>query len=138
MRTLFIILVLALASCSRPVTQEQITYLNGLWEIEQVTLVDGSTRDYKVSEIIDEFSISKNHGTRKKVRVSLVGNYPDAAAPDSVIVRIEKDRAVLAHKAEFIRWEEEIVELDSTRLVLKNKQGITYQYKRHAPFELKP
>ena len=140
MRTYILFLpILILAACTKPVSREDISHLEGIWEIEKVTLADGTDQDYKVSEIVDRFAMEELRGTRTKVRVSLDGNYQAASRPDSVTVSFDPEKkAILRHKAQYIKWQEEIVELDSATLVLRNQQGIEYRYKRHVPFTIKP
>ena len=138
MRYFSIFLCLLLAGCSAPVKDDSLRHLEGLWEIEQVEMADGSQKDYKISEIVDKFNLDKKKGTRTKVRVNFGGDYPAAAQPDSVFITRLEDKVFIEHKAQHIRWREEVVELDSLHLVLRNPQGIEYRYKRHVPMNLKP
>ncbi len=125
--------------CSGPANDDSLRHLNGLWEIEQVQLADGSVKDYKISEIVDKFNMEGNRGTRTKVRVNFTGDYFVAAAPDSVFVTSgEGGKITIEHRAQYIKWTEQVIKLDSSHLVLRNAQGYEYRYKRHVPMNLKP
>ncbi len=138
MRNVLFFLALVIWGCGAPVKDESLKSLNGLWEIEKVTLADGTTKDYKISEIVDRFEFENGRGTRTKVRVSFGGEYPAASQPDSVFVVRQDDQVFIDHKAQHIKWREEVLALDSLQLVLRNPQGIEYRYKKHVPMNLKP
>ena len=46
-----------LISCHAEVKKEDLIKLNGYWEIKQVKLAGGETKDYKVNETIDYFEL---------------------------------------------------------------------------------
>ena len=58
---------LTLVSCKSDVKTTDLEKLNGYWEIKEVTLADGETKDYKVNETIDFFEVKDKVGFRQKV-----------------------------------------------------------------------
>ena len=77
MKKLFLLLSIAIiaSSCSQKITQEDMNYLNGYWEIEQVVFADGTNKDYNVNEIIDLYEIKNDTGSRQKVKPQFDGSF---------------------------------------------------------------
>ena len=51
-------------------------HINGYWEIKEVTLQDGSKKEYTFSNTIDYLEISDSlKGFRKKLKPNLLGTY---------------------------------------------------------------
>ena len=133
----FLSLVLIFISCQTAVKREDLAKLNGYWEIKQVQLADGEKKDYKINETIDYFELKNDVGFRQKVMPQFDGRYKTNAIKETIKV-IEKDnRFFIEYNTKYGKWEEEIVEIADSTLVLKNNQKLEYTYKKYKPFSLK-
>ncbi|WP_318639706.1 lipocalin family protein [Flavobacterium ardleyense] len=138
MKKLFLLLsvVLITASCTQKITPEDMEFLNGYWEIEQVVFADGNHKDYKVNETIDFFKINGEKGIRQKVKPQFDGSFIDGPSED---IRIEhlNDQVFIHYKTDFSEWKEHIIELNDNDFIVENEKKIQYKYKRHVPFSVK-
>jgi len=134
---LLFIAFISFAACKEKVKPEDISKINGYWEIETVTLPDGNEREYKISETIDYFEIKKDSGFRKKVMPQFDGKYLVNDKSEKVKIVREDDRIFLNYSTDYSTWKEEVLEITEDKLVLKNAAEIEYQYKKPTPFTLK-
>lgn len=114
-----------------------INLLNGYWEIEQVTLPDGSTKEYKMNETIDFFEIQKDSGFRKKVAPQVDGTYLVNDSDEKIKIEKTAEGTFISYKTAYATWKEKIKILTKDQLILENKQNIQYQYKKPIPFSVK-
>ena len=138
MKKLFLLLSIAIiaSSCSQKITQEDMNYLNGYWEIEQVVFADGTNKDYNVNEIIDLYEIKNDTGSRQKVKPQFDGSFIKGPIEK---IRIEhlNEQVFIHYKTEFSEWKEHIIELNDKDFIVENEKKIQYKYKRHVPFSVK-
>ena len=126
-----------LISCHKSVTKEDLKKLNGYWEIKKVTLADGTTTDYKVNETIDFFEVKNNIGFRQKVMPQFDGKFKTNGLTENIKI-IEKEKTFfIEYKTEYGKWKEEIITIEDSTLVLKNKDNLKYTYKKFKPFSFK-
>ena len=128
---------IVLSSCKQTITNDNIQYLNGYWEIEKVELPSGEMKEYKVNETIDFFKIESNKGFRKKVMPQLDGTYLTNDHQEDIIITFKDGDATIQYKTNYASWDENIIELTNDKLVLKNQQDLEYHYKRPAKFSIK-
>jgi hypothetical protein len=129
--------VLLLISCHTSVKKEDVNKLNGYWEIKQVTLADGNTKDYKINETIDYFELKENNGFRQKVMPQFDGKFKTNGFKELIKI-IEKDNAFfIEYNTKYGKWKEEIISIEDSTLVLKNKDNLKYTYKKFKPFSFK-
>jgi hypothetical protein len=133
----FLFFALMLISCHSNVKKEDIKKLNGYWEIKTVTLENGETKDYKVNETIDYFKLKDNQGFRQKVMPQLDGKFKTNDIKELIRVFQVEDSYFIECKTDFGKWNEEILTLEDSTLVLKNKQNLIYTYKKFKPFSFK-
>ncbi|RZK11898.1 MAG: hypothetical protein EOO46_05130 [Flavobacterium sp.] len=134
---LLFIAIVSLTACKEKVKPEDISKINGYWEIETVTMPDGNEREYKISETIDYFEIKCDSGFRKKVMPQFDGKYLVNDKSEKIKIVREEDKIYLNYATEYSTWKEEVLEITDDRLVLKNEAEIEYQYKKPTPFTLK-
>lgn len=134
---------LLLISCHSNVKKEDIAKLNGYWEIRQVKFSTGKTKEYKVNETIDYFELRKAQsdnkmlGFRQKVMPQFDGKFQTNGIKENIKL-IEKGNAFyIEYNTKFGKWEEEIITIEDSTLVLKNKENLEYSYKKFKPFSLK-
>lgn len=133
--TLF--LTFLVISCQTNVKKEDLSKLNGYWEIKQVTLADGETKDYKVNETIDFFEVKDNAGFRQKVMPQFDGTFKTNGIKERLKIFAVDNSYFIECKTDYGKWNEEIITIEDSTLVLKNKQNLVYTYKKFKPFSLK-
>jgi hypothetical protein len=139
----FIIGFLILISCKHQVLDSDISKINGYWEIEKVILASGEKKEYKISETIDYFELRQAQpdnqfsGFRKKVTPQIDGRYLVNDVFETITISAEKSDYFINYKTPYLSWKEEIIELQDSILVLKNKDDVVYHYKKSIPFSLK-
>ena len=132
-----LLFALLLISCHSTVKKEDITKLNGYWEIKQVKLSTGKTKDYKINETIDYFELKDNQGFRQKVMPQFDGKFKTNDIKENIKV-VEKDNVFfIEYNTKFGKWKEEIITIEDSTLVLKNKENLEYTYKKFKPFSFK-
>jgi hypothetical protein len=136
-------LVLFLVSCDSNVKKEDLKKLNGYWEIRQVKFSTGKTKDYKINETIDYFELrqaqfdNKLVGFRQKVMPQFDGKFQTNGIKENIKV-VENDNSFfLEYNTKYGKWKEEIISIEDSILVLKNKEKIEYTYKKFKPFSFK-
>ena len=136
-------LVLFLVSCNSKVKKEDIPKLNGYWEINQVTFSTGDTKDYKINETIDYFELrqaqfdNKVLGFKQKVMPQFDGKFKTNNIKEAFKI-IKKDNSFfIEYATKFGKREEEIVALQDSIFTIKNKDNVSYTYKKFKPFLFK-
>ena len=132
-----LIFVFALISCHSNVKKEDLKKLNGYWEIKQVTLPDGKTKDYKVNETIDYFELKDNQGFRQKVMPQFDGKFKTNDIKETIKIIKKDDAFFIEYATKYGNWKEEIITIEDSTLVLKNKSNLEYTYKKFKPFLFK-
>ncbi len=130
----FLFFVLALVSCQSKVKKEDLNKLSGYWEIKTVTLENGETKDYKVNETIDYFELKNNVGFRQKVMPQFDGKFRTNTLKENIKVFEANHAFFIECKTDYGKWNEEIIKIEDSTLVLKNKQNLVYTYKKFKPF----
>ena len=140
---LVLLFIMLLISCHSNVKKEDIKKLNGYWEIKQVKFSTGKTKDYKINETIDYFELrqaqfdNKVVGFRQKVMPQFDGKFQTNGIKENIKV-VENDNSFfLEYNTKFGKWKEEIISIEDSILVLKNKENLEYTYKKFKPFSLK-
>jgi hypothetical protein len=124
------------ASCDKKVTQEELKYLNGYWEITEVIFPDGEKKSFDINETIDYIEWSDSLGIRKKVKPQLDGTFLVNDEDEKITVKEQSGQWVLIYQTRYDRWEEKIVELQENKLILQNEQQIRYHYKKYESLNL--
>lgn len=128
-----LVLTLLLLSCSND-PNLFIPHLNGYWEIDEVTLPDGTKRDYNYNDTVDYFSITDSlTGFRKKMKPRFDGTYTTSKDAESLILKIENDSLHIYYDTPFANWKETVLNATEDQLLIINDQKIKYLYKRFEP-----
>ena len=135
-KTVILFLFFVLSSCHQKITQQDVTKINGYWEIEKVNLPDGTEKKYMINETYDYFEIKGNTGFRKKVNPQLNGRFLVTNQSEKVTVLFEKDQTFLVYTTPFAKWKEEIKSLEDKKMVLINSANMEYTYKKTGPINL--
>lgn len=134
--TLTFLLVLLTVSCTQS-PAEKLELLNGYWEIAQIENSHGSVKEYSISQNIDYFEVTETgKGVRKKVQPDLLGNFTTTNSSENIDVSTEGNTVFLKYSTAFDSWQEEIISLSDSELVLRNKDNYTYTYRRYEPISI--
>ncbi|PCJ98274.1 MAG: hypothetical protein COA50_01835 [Flavobacteriaceae bacterium] len=137
MRLINILICLCiLTGCTKKVTKEDLTQLNGYWEIDKVIFHDGSTKEYNVNTSIDYIEISALKGFKKKVQPKFDGTY--TTSNNTVFFSIsEIDGVFKIHfKNGLSDRTEQIISISEHNFSVSTKEGITYNYRRYQPINI--
>lgn len=133
---IFSCLFLFLLSCKQENTEQQIEYLNGYWEIEEVTLPSGETKSYSINMLVDFIEIEDGKGFRKKVAPQLDGSFQITEDAEAIEIKVEDNQVVLYYSTPFHNWKETVVKANENELILKNEEELVYTYKRFESLNL--
>ncbi|MBP6759387.1 MAG: hypothetical protein KA133_09060 [Flavobacterium sp.] len=118
-------------SCQQKIKPEDISKINGYWEIEKVVFDQGKDKEYGINESYDYFQIDKNNkGFRKKVMPQLDGTFMVNDTYENVTVRFEDDKVYLDYSTAYAKWSEELIVVSDKELVFKNAEKKEYHYKK--------
>jgi len=131
-------ILLLFFSSSSQIAEDELKHLNGYWEIQEVKFTDGSTKTYDISTTIDyiEFDVNTKKGFRKKVQPNLTGTYQTSDHAEFFEIIKKENQWFLVYKTAYETWEESLIKLHEDAFSVKNKEQITYKYKRFEAFEL--
>ena len=132
----FLLGILSLA-CKKEISEQELTKLNGYWEIEKVEMPDGTKKEYTINTTIDFFKVDNKKGFRKKVMPQLDGKYLMNDLAENIQLENIDGNVIVHYTTPYAKWKEEILELSDDKMLVKNEQDITYYYKRATKFELK-
>lgn len=136
MLVLFVFSVVVM-SCSQPIQKQDIQKMNGYWEIEKVVFKGGEDKEYTINETFDYFRIdTAGVGIRKKVMPQLDGTFLTNDTFENVKVRFKDGKVYLDYSTFYAKWSEELLKLTDAELVLKNKEGKEYHYKKTDKIDL--
>ena len=133
-----------LSSCNN---SRNLKYLSGYWEISSVKKDNNKIKNYPFSGTIDYFELNENlsQGFRKKVKPRIDGNFDITI--HQINFNIDEEKKYLSifkfdlnfsNSIKLIygqgeNFTENIVKIDSMNLIIKNLEGLTYEYKRFYP-----
>jgi uncharacterized membrane protein len=124
-------------SCQQKIKPEDISKINGYWEIEKVVFDEGKDKNYTINESYDYFQIDKNNiGLRKKVMPQLDGTFLVNDSQENVKVRFENGKVFLDYSTPYAKWSEELIAISDKELVFKNTENKEYHYKKAAPINI--
>ena len=121
--------MLLLCSCAQN-PEEMLPHLNGYWEIEKVTLKDGTTKEFSINTQVDYIYIDNGVGLRKKVVPTFDGNFKSTNNEETIEVTIANDSLHLLYTTPFDSWKETVLQADNEQLTVLTEDGNTYVYKR--------
>lgn len=137
MRQLAIILIcIFLYSCGDKVTKEDLSFLDGYWEIKQVKFPNGDTRTYEINATVDYIEVTGTKGYRKKVQPLIDGSFETSDDAEYFSITERDGAFIIVYENAMAVWEEEIKSISESELRLMNEEQITYIYKRFQPITL--
>ena len=133
----FLFVSLFFISCQQKIKPEDISKINGYWEIEKVVFDQGKDKVYGINESYDYFQIDKyNSGFRKKVMPQLDGTFIVNDTYENIKIRFKDDKAFIDYATPYAKWSEELIAVSDKELVLKNEEKKEYHYKKAQPLNI--
>ena len=125
--------VLLLFACSGGPSKDDLTFLEGYWEIRRVEFPNGAEKKYVANAAIEYLAWDGESGFRKKMQPTLKGTFltSDDALPMKVLWRDQ--RLFLSFQGEEVPWEEEVLKLQQDVLITRHANGLRYEYSRYEP-----
>jgi len=137
MRQLYtLFLSLALFGCKDKIDKSDLNFITGYWEIEKVSLPDGSKKEYPVNTSIDYMEVNGLKGFRKKVQPKFNGTYDTSNDAEMFTIYERNGVFFMSYKTELSEWQEKIVSLSENNLSLSSEDNIIYHYKRFEPINI--
>lgn len=134
--TLIVAIGLLVLSCSKN-PENYIQHLEGYWEIQEVTMADGSKKEYKFNETIDYISVNDSlKGYRKKLKPGINDTYFTSDDAETIQLKIEDNQLNMYYTTPYANWKETVLEATSEQLRVINKDENVYLYKRYVPIKL--
>ncbi|NRD22792.1 lipocalin family protein [Winogradskyella litoriviva] len=130
------IFCLLILSCSKN-PETHIKHLEGYWEIQEVTMADGSKKEYQFNETIDYISINDSlTGFRKKLKPGINDQYFASGDAEAIQLKIEDNSLIIYYTTPYANWKETVLNADSLQLKIINENKNVYLYKRYTPIKL--
>jgi len=127
---ILLVLSFVLVSCQKEKHSTDIKQLNGYWEIVQAQNPYGKNVIYSINTQVDYFEIQDSVGFRKKLKPDLSGNYKTTKALEKFKILKDKDTLKLYYQTPYDSWEESILSLNDSLMLIKNEKNFLYTYKR--------
>jgi hypothetical protein len=126
----FLVLLTGTLNSCQQNTAELKQNLSGYWEIEKVTTLEGETKEFKISIIVDYITIEGNTGKRTKVSPQLDGSFKNNSVVESFTIDGSSGELVLRYQTPLSAWNEKVKKATNEKLVVVNNEGKEYVYKR--------
>ncbi|MBT8292184.1 MAG: hypothetical protein KJN70_02830 [Eudoraea sp.] len=133
-----LLLFLCALACSEKISVSDLDYINGYWEIQEVKFPNGKTKEYDVNLTIDYFECDQMKGFRKKMQPKFDGTFSTSSDAESFQIIQKEGIFWMIYKNDLSTWEEQLIEITITKMVVKNKEGLSYHYRRFQPINSKP
>ncbi len=128
-KIVILVFLITAVSCKKNV--ENISYLEGYWEIAKVESPSGTTKQYSINTVVDYFMLENDSvGFRKKVQPQLNGRYIATNDAQRFTIKKLKNTIELTYNNNLNTWTETITKLTPTELVVKNQNNNVYHYKK--------
>jgi len=131
---LFLLLTI-ITACKSTIKEDEISQLEGYWEITKVVFQDGTTKPYTVNTTIDYIDINGLKGYIKKMKPGLNGRYQTSnkAAQFKLLL---KNEVWEMHFEGDLNSTLRLLELDSLEYAVKDQGQVRYYYKRYEPINI--
>ena len=137
MKQFLIIIFISFSWSCKKSPERFIEHLDGYWEIEEVTLPDGTKREYSYNNTIDFLTVSDSlTGFRKKLTPKLDGTFSTSEDKETMEVILENDSLNIYYKTPYSAWKETVLEATRDQLILENQKGMRYTYKKYEPLKI--
>jgi len=133
---LLTLIMLSIFSCSKN-PENDIQYIEGYWEIKEVTMSNGSKKAYKFNETVDYISINDDlKGFRKKLKPGINNTYFTSGDAEAIQLKIENNKINIYYSTPYANWKETVLEATENQLRIINDSENIYLYERYSSIEL--
>lgn len=137
MRSLYLFIAcITLWGCQQQNPEELKTYLSGYWEIDHVQSKHVTDMEFTFNNTIDYIEVNGDAGVRTKLQPNLDGSYMGSKTAEQFILKVEGDSLIMHYETPFDQWKETVIRASDKELVIRNEEGIQYQYKKFEPINL--
>src|SRR6056300_1170166 len=129
------LLLTVITACKSTIKEDEISQLEGYWEITKVVFQDGTTKPYTVNTTIDYIDIKGLKGYIKKMKPGLNGRYQTSnkAAQFKLLL---KNEVWEMHFEGDMNSTLSLMELDNLEYAVKDQGQVRYYYKRYEPINI--
>ncbi|WP_372973873.1 hypothetical protein [Muriicola sp.] len=131
-----LIFLFLMVSCRQEIKREDLGYLDGYWEIEEVVFPSGDSKKYDLNTTVDYIETSGMSGYRKKVQPLPDGSFITSDDAEEFTISSRDGGFYMEYKNQMSAWEEKIESLTSSHFSVINTDQIRYLYKRYQPINL--
>ncbi|MDC7995553.1 lipocalin family protein [Altibacter sp. HG106] len=124
-------------SCGSEDPETMIPYIEGYWEIKEVTLDDGSVKSFRVNTTIDYIERTDREGFRKKLQPNLDGSFRTSNLAESFTLSISEDSLRMHYTTPYDSWTETVLQAEDSLLQVLNRDGKIYTYQKFRTFSNK-
>jgi hypothetical protein len=125
--------LLLLVSCKSDVST-YIPFVDGYWEIVNVTKDQKKVKEYKLSGSVDYFNVNTDlTGFRKKVTPKFDGTFEISQHISKFNLIVEDRHLWLIYSNNNVSYREEIIRANNSSLIISNSDGFIYTYKPYEP-----
>lgn len=133
---LSILLVFCFFNCTKN-PETYIQHIEGYWEIQEVTMADGSKKEYKFNETIDYISVNDSlKGFRKKLKPGINDQYYTSGDAETIQLKVEDNQLNIYYTTPYTNWKETVLDANSEQLRIINESENVYLYKRYSSLKL--
>lgn len=137
MRSLYLFLAcITLWGCQQQSPEDMKTHLSGYWEINNVQSKHIQDMDFTFNNTIDYIEVEGDAGVRTKLQPNFDGSYTGSKTAESFLLKIENDSLNMYYSTPFDNWKETVIRASKEELIVRNEEGIQYEYKKFEPFNL--
>tara|TARA_R110000796_G_scaffold194094_1_gene310481 strand:- start:324 stop:722 length:399 start_codon:yes stop_codon:yes gene_type:complete len=123
--------MVSIFSCSKN-PESYIKHIEGYWEIQEVTMADGSKKEYKFNETIDYIGINDSlKGFRKKLKPGINDTYFTSGDAEDIQLKVENDKLYIYYTTPYANWKETVLNANAKQLKIMNEDQNIYLYKRY-------
>ena len=112
-------------------------YISGYWEIDEVTLSNGTKKDYNFNDTIDYIEVSDTlSGFRRKLKPNFAGTFETSRDEEYFRIKIENDSLNVYYQTPYAKWKETILHATKDQLQIINENKDLYLYQRYMPINI--
>lgn len=126
----FFSLLICLVACEK-VTESDLQYLNGYWEITRVESHGEVFQPQGIAPSVDAYFMDNlKKGIKKKMTPHFSGNYQSSNDQFAFSIVLEENTYYIDYQEALLPWREKIIKLTSEELIVFHRDK-KYVYKRH-------
>jgi len=126
--------LLSLYSCTT-ISDQDLEYLNGYWEIEQVEARGEIFNPRGGNILVDLYVLDSMKGIRKKLAPSFGANYSSSEDQFNFVIERIDEAYYIVYEDALKPWKEKIKSINEESLELEHSDKV-YSYKRHKKISL--